>query len=163
MEQPIGREKRWVFFWLLCWLRRRFWRNLSGCWKQRPQPQRTTNLKVVIGGTMDSATMLVVQSLAAKAVPLEADGVTPTPGALVSNESWSVSDLTVVTSTLNADGTVTLTAIAPGSVTVGVSATVTDSDGVVGTFSGTNTVTVTAPPPPTGRTASLGISFGTPS
>jgi len=112
---------------------------------------------------MNSGTMLVGQSLAATAVPLEADGVTPTPGAVVSSPTWSVSDPTVATFTQNADGTATLTAIASGTVSVGVAATVTDSDGTAGTFSGSNTLVVSAPPPPpTGRTASIGVSFGTP-
>jgi hypothetical protein len=136
---------------------------LYGRWKQRLKPQRTKTLKIRIGESMAPVTLLVGQSVPATAVPLEADGVTPTPGAIVSNPSWSVTDPTIASLTANADGTATLKAIAPGTVRVDVVAAVTDSDGTVSTFSGSNTLTVSAPsPPPTGRTASLGVSFGTP-
>lgn len=112
---------------------------------------------------MTPATIQVGQVIPATVVPLEADGVTPTPGAVVSEESWSVSDPTIASLVSNADGSASLTGVAAGEVTVSVSATVTDTNGAVSQLSATNTLTVEAappPPPPTPLTASIEIAFG---
>jgi hypothetical protein len=121
---------------------------------------RTTSIKIQFGDTMaNTVTELVGQSVTATVVPLEADGSTTTPGAVVSAQTWTLAATGVVTLTSNADGSASFVAVAAGTATVDVSATVTDSDGTVGNFTTTGTITVTAP---TGRTASIAISFGTP-
>lgn len=89
-------------------------------------------------------------------VPLEADGTTITPGAVVSSPSYSVSDTAIATVTTNPDGTATFTGVAPGTVTVSVTALVTDADGVAQNFSTTNTLAVTGA---SGRTASIQLNF----
>jgi hypothetical protein len=127
-------------------------------------PFRTSRIAINFGGSMSEipVTEAVGQSVIATAVPLEADGLTVTPGAVVSAQAWSISDPTIASQTTNADGTATYAALAAGTATVTVSATVTDADGTVGSFTATNTITVTAVTPPTGRTVSLQINFGTP-
>lgn len=105
---------------------------------------------------MSTGTAYVGQSLVATAVPQEADGTTTTPGAVVSGQSWSVSDATVASVTTNTDGTATLKALSAGTVSVGVTAWVTDPGGTATTFTGGGTLIVSAAP----VTASLGVSFG---
>lgn len=103
----------------------------------------------------------VGQSTTATIVPLEADGVTITPGAVVSSATISVTDPSV-TVVDNADGSVTITGIAAGTASGAASAEVTDEDGTVTELTATFSVTVNAvtpPPPPTGRTTSIGVSF----
>jgi len=104
-------------------------------------------------------TETVGQSVTATAVPLEADGITVTPGAVVSGQVWTIDNAAVATQTANADGTASYLALAAGTATVTVVATVKDADGTTASFTATNTITVTVP---TGRTASLQINFGTP-
>lgn len=105
---------------------------------------------------MQSGTAFVGQLLVATAVPLEADGTTTTPGAVVSGPIWSVSDANVASVTTNTDGTANLVALTSGTVSVGVTASVTDPGGTATTFTASGTLTVSAP----ATTASLGISFG---
>jgi len=121
--------------------------------------KRTFNLGIAFGGTMNTVTENVGQSVIATAVPLEADGTTVTPGAVVSNQVWSVPDSTVVSLVSNSDGTATFTAVAVGTAAVTVTGTVTDQDGTTASFTGTGTITVSAP---TGRTSALSVSFGVP-
>lgn len=106
----------------------------------------------------------VGQSSIGTVVPLEADGVTVTAGAAVSNIVWTLSDpaVTVVT---NPDNSVKITgdAATTADLTGTVSATVTDSDGTTQNFSASFTVSVGAVTPPTNRTASLGVRFSVPS
>jgi hypothetical protein len=106
-----------------------------------------------------SITETVNQSVIATAIPLEADGVTATPGAVLSSVVWTLSNPGVVEQTVNPDNTASFKALTPGTVTVNVTALVTDADGTATTLSATNTITVTAP---TERTASLQINFGVP-
>jgi hypothetical protein len=131
---------------------------LQKLYRHLTQP-RTTHIGIRFGGFMATATELVGQSVIATAVPLEADGTTVTPGAVVSGQTWTISDATIATQTINADGTATYTALAAGTATVTVVGSVKDLDGTTSSFTGTGTLTVTAP---TGRTASLSVSFGTP-
>lgn len=99
-------------------------------------------------------------TLLATFTPIEADGVTPTPGTtLTTPPTWTISDSLIATLTDNGNGTATITGVAAGTVTVTATAgTFTDSDGtVVGPLDASNTDTVTAP---TGRTVSAQIVFG---
>jgi hypothetical protein len=142
---------RWLrFFFLFAWRPRR-----------HHKPQRTIQLAIVFEAAMNSVSMTVGQSVVATAVPLEADGITQTPGAVVSNVTLSA-DPAFLSTFEHDDGTVTLTAmLGPGTATVTASATVTDADGTVTTLSATGTVVISAPAPPA-RTVSLGISFSEP-
>lgn len=110
---------------------------------------------------MNDVTLLVGQSTTGTIVPLEADGVTVTPGATVSHASFSLSDPSVSVVD-NGDGTVTITGVAPstGPVSGTAQANVADQDGATGTF--TQAFTVTVNPAPTGLTASIGVDFSTP-
>ena len=113
---------------------------------------------------MNTLALLIGQSSIGTVTPLEADGLTVTPGAVVSNQSWSISDPSLTLAT-NSDGTATVTGVADSAapVTGSVSATVTDADGTVSSFSATFTVTVTGTtPPPQARTASIGVAFSQP-
>lgn len=111
--------------------------------------------------TMNNLILAVGQSSIGTISPLEADGLTVTPGAVVSAQSFSISDPSL-TSVTNSDGTVTITGVTPSTapVTGTVSATVTDPDNTVNTFTQTITVTVTGAP--TGRTASIVVDFSAP-
>lgn len=104
-------------------------------------------------------TEAIGQSTIATTVPLEADGLTVTPGAVVSAQVYTISDPTIASQTANADGTATYKALAAGTAIVTVAATVTDPDGAVSSFTATNTITVTAA---TGRSTGLQINFSTP-
>lgn len=121
----------------------------------------TFSIAIILGGISNMpATLIVGQSIPATVSPLEADGSTITPGAVVSAESWSVSDSTLATVAPQADGSVIIVAIAAGSVTVSVTCTVTDADGTAGSFSASNSLTINPVPPPPARTASVEIVFG---
>lgn len=109
--------------------------------------------------TMNSVTLNVGQSTTGTVRPLEADGVTVTPGATVSHASFTIADPAVGV-TDNGDGTVTIKGLAAGTVTGTVQANVTDQDSATGTFSGSFTVTVNAAP--TGLTTSIGVDFSDP-
>jgi len=121
----------------------------------------TQFIAIKFGDNMASTpvTEAIGQSTIATTVPLEADGVTVTPGAAVSAQVYTISDPTIASQTANADGTATYKALAAGTATVTVAATVTDSDGTVSSFTAANTLTVT---PATNRSAGLQISFSTP-
>jgi len=133
----------------------------------RKDIQRTTQLVTVFGDNIMAATLagseIVGQSVIATIVAYEADGITATPGAVVSAQAWSaVSDATIATLTANADGTATFLALAAGTLTGSVSATVTDPDGTVLSLTGSYTLVVSAASPSTGRSVNLQVSFGTP-
>lgn len=96
--------------------------------------------------------------------PLLADGVTPSGGTL-SNVVVTFSDPSA-TFVLNADNTVTFTAVAASTggtpVNGTTQATVTDTDGAVATFSQGFTVLVNAVVPPSQLTQSIANVFSTP-
>jgi len=122
---------------------------------------RTTQARISFGGNMASTpgTQAVGSTLTATFVPLEADGITVTPGAkLTTNPTWTSSDTTIATVVANADGTATVTGVAAGTVTItGTGGVFTDADGTATsplTASNTDTVTV-----PTGRTVSAQVNF----
>jgi len=128
-------------------------------------PHRTTNIQIRFTGenTMpNTVTLQVGQTTTASIKPLEADDLTVTPGAVVSNQKISISD-PAVTVVENPDGTATITAVAAGTVTGTASATVTDQDGTVGQFTQGVTITVQAAVQPTGRTTQIAVDFSTPS
>lgn len=104
-------------------------------------------------------TLKVGQSTTVTIVPLEADGVTITPGAVVSAQTFTGGDANISLVT-NADGTATVTALgATTGITVTGSCTVTQSTGASAPFTNTFTVIVTAPPP---GTTSIGFQFSAP-
>lgn len=127
-------------------------------------PHRTSSIAIQFGDStmsLNTVTLNVGQSTIATIVPLEADGTTQTPGAVVSSPIISATD-PAVTVTDNADGTVTIAGVAASTVSGTASATVTDADGTVNTFSANFTVIVNAVAPPTERTAAIAVSFSTP-
>ena len=107
-----------------------------------------------------SVVLTVGQSTTATIVPLEADGTTVTPGAVVSAQTFTLTDAGI-SLVQNADGTATITGVGPttGAVTGSASATVTDTDGTVTSFTQAFDVTVNAAAV---HTASIGITFTTP-
>ncbi len=137
----------------------RILRRLEAC-LCKPQTPHTALIVIAFKENFMAATagsIAVGGVLTGVIVPLEADGVTETPGAVVSAQSWSVDNSAIVTLAQNADGTATFTGVATGDATVTASATVTDADGTVSNFSATNTITVTGEA--TGRTAGIQINF----
>ena len=96
--------------------------------------------------------------------PLLADGVTPSGGVL-SNVVITFSDPSA-TFVLNADNTVTFTAVAASTggtpVNGSTAVTVTDTDGVVSTWNQAFTVLVNAVVPPAQLTQSVANVFSTP-
>jgi len=107
----------------------------------------------------------VGQTSQASIVPLLADGVTPSGGAL-SNVAYNFSDPSA-TVVLNSDGvTATCTGVAASAGAVGGTATctVTDTDGAVSTWSQGFTITTNAPPPPppSQLTQSVAVQFSAP-
>jgi hypothetical protein len=134
--------------------------------KHHHHEHRTTSIAIQFGenNTMNSLSLTVGQESTGTIVPLEVDGVTQTPGAVVSAQEYVISDPSLEATT-NADGSVTILGIAAGSTVSGTaSATVTDADGAVAQFTQTFTVTVSAAvvTPPTGLTTSIGVSFTAP-
>lgn len=129
-------------------------------------PRRTTSIAIISFGdtTMNDITLLVGQSTIGTIVPLEADGVTQTPGAVASAQAFSIPPDPSFGAVDNGDGTLTITGNAPSAATVTgtATATVTDADGTVNSFTQPFTITVNGVTPPTERTASIGVSFSTP-
>ncbi len=131
-------------------------------------PKRTQSIELIfstvhalhltVGGSMAAVpgTVAVGGTLTGTIVPLEADGITQTPSAVVSGQSYTVDNTSVVSVVTNADGSATFTGVSAGSATVTATATVTDSDGTVGNFTTTNSITVTQP---TEHTASIQLNF----
>ena len=123
---------------------------------------RTTNAAIYFGENMAAVpgTQAVGGTpLTASFVPIEADGVTVTPGAnLTTPPTYTIDNTSVATLVDNGDGTATITAVAPGTATVTATGGVfTDSDGTVSSpLTATNTDAVTQP---TGRTVSAQINF----
>jgi hypothetical protein len=128
----------------------------------KPKTPHTASIVVVFSGDNHMAaitgSVAVGATLTGTIVPLEADGVTVTPGAVVSGQSWSVDSNQFVSFVQNPDGTATFTGVAAGTATVTASATVVDQDGTTSNFSATNTITVTGGTA-TGRTAGIQINF----
>jgi hypothetical protein len=112
------------------------------------------------GVIMADIVLSVGQSTTVTIAPVEADGTTITPGAVVSAQTYSLSD-PAVTTVQNPDGTLTITAVSATTtdLTNNSTATVTDQDGTVGNFSKSFTMQVTAP---TGRTAGIIFQFSKP-
>lgn len=110
---------------------------------------------------MADLSLNVGQSSTGTVTPFLADGVTQTPGAVVTSATWSISDPSVSVAT-NADFTVTVTGVTATTspVSGNVTAVITDSDGTVGTFTATFTITVGGGQE--NRTASIGVSWSTP-
>jgi hypothetical protein len=134
--------------------------------KHHHHEHRTASIAIQFGenNAMNSLSLTVGQESTGTIVPLEVDGVTQTPGAVVSAQEYVISDPSLEATT-NADGSVTILGIAAGSTVSGTaSATVTDADGAVAQFTQTFTVTVSAAvvTPPTGLTTSIGVSFTAP-
>lgn len=127
-----------------------------------PEPAGLTDkIQIVFGGIMPATpgTVAVGSTVVASIVPLEADGVTVTPGATLSAQGYTVDDPTIASFVVNADGTATFTGVTAGIANVAATATVTDADGAVATFTTTNVLTVTAVVPPTGLTTSIQLNF----
>lgn len=127
-----------------------------------PEPNnRTTRAGIAFGANMAAiaGTQTVGSTLTATFVPIEADGITVTPGSkLTTFPAYTISDSTIATLVDNGDGTATITGVAAGTVTVTATGGVfTDLDGTaVGPLTASNTDAVTVP---TGRTVSAQISF----
>jgi len=118
---------------------------------------RTTQAQVSFGGLMAAApgTQAVGTTLQAVFQPLEADGVTITPGAVLSTPpTWSSSDPSIAT--VDSNGIVT--GVAAGTATItGSQGVFTDADSVAtAPLDASNTTTVTQP---TGRTVSAQVVF----
>jgi hypothetical protein len=134
----------------------------------KPRPL-TAAVAVLFSGDFQMANNVLVfnvgQTSQASIVPLLADGVTPSGGAL-SNVAYNFSDPSA-TVVLNSDGvTATCTGVAASSGAVGGTATctVTDTDGAVSTWSQGFTITTNAPPPPppSQLTQSVAVQFSAP-
>jgi len=126
-----------------------------------PSPDTTTAAAIRFGVNMAATpgTQAVGSVLTATVVPLEADGVTVTPGSkLTTNPTWASSDAAIATLVSNADGSATITGVAAGTVTITATGSVfTDNDGTATSpLDATNTDTVTQP---TFRTVSAQINF----
>lgn len=131
----------------------------------------TRSIANVFSGDSNMANNVLVLNVGQTSIdtitPLQADGVTPSGGAL-SNVVVTFSDPSA-TFVLNADNTITFTGVAPtagGTPVSGLTAcTVTDTDGAVAQFSQSFTVlvnAVTPPPPPTQITQSIANVFSVP-
>lgn len=113
---------------------------------------------------MNTLTLNVGQSSTGTITPLLADGVTPS-GGTVSAASFSIPADPSFAATDNGDGTLSVSGVAASTapVTGTASCTVSDLDGAVLSFSTSFTITVSAVViPPVANTASIGVSFSTP-
>lgn len=140
--------------------------------RRSPQSHRTRSIGVMFtlpnqlsikgASTMADLVLQIGQSSTGTVVALQADGVTETTGAVLSNVVWALND-PAVTVTANADNTAKITAVSAttSDLSGSVTATVTDSDGTVNSFTANFTVSVGGT---TGgnRTASIGVRFSTP-
>lgn len=160
MNEEDAKEHRRSASSMLCFECQKEWHR-----KRRHHHRHTTRISIQFGeNAMNAVKLTVGQKTTGTIVPLEADGVTPTPGAVVSAQSYTISDPSLEAVT-NADGTLTITGIAAstGAVSGTADAIVTDADGAVKQFSQTFTVTVDAVVvPPVGLTTSIGVEFSTP-
>jgi hypothetical protein len=126
-----------------------------------PQPSTTAKAAIFFGDNMAPVpgTQVVGSVLDATFTPLEADGVTVTPGTtLTTPPVFSIDNTAAATLVDNGNGTATLTGIAPGVVNVTATGGVfTDASGVAtAPLTATNQDTVTAP---TGVTTQATIVF----
>ena len=132
--------------------------------RHRNRKPHTRSQKLLFNGvfmTNPAITITVGSTVPVSALPLLADGVTPS-GGIVSGATFLDYDNTV-TST---DASGIVTALKPGYSNVKIFNTVTDSNGAVSTQSAQGDVTVIAvppppPPPPPPLTASEVVVFGT--
>ena len=128
-----------------------------------PEPADTVDrIAIVFGGSMPATpgTVAVGSTVVASIVPLEADGVTVTPGAVLSAQGYTVDNPSVASFVTNPDGTATFTGVSSGTATVTATATVTDLSGIANGFTATNTLVVTGPS--TGVSAGIQINFAAP-
>lgn len=104
--------------------------------------------------------MFVGQQEISSIVPLESDGVTPTPGAVMSGAVYTSSNPSVAT--VDKDGVVS--GLAPGTAAITMSCTVTDENTAVSMLSTSSNVIVEAVPivPPAPLTKSVVLIFGAP-
>lgn len=126
-----------------------------------PQPHHTTQAGIAFGANMAAVpgTQAVGSTLTATFVPIEADGLTQTPGAtLTTAPVYTIDNPAIATIVDNGNGTATITGVSAGTATVTATGGVfTDSDGTAtAPLSATNTDAVTQP---TGRTVSAQINF----
>lgn len=129
---------------------------------QEDNPNRTRQAGIAFGDTMAATpgTQAVGSVLTATFVPIEADGVTSTPGAVLTTPPvYTIDNTAVATIVDNGNGTATITGVSAGTATVTATGGVfTDPDGVVTSpLTATNTDTVTGAS--TGRTVSAQINF----
>lgn len=129
--------------------------------EQNTNPNRTTQAHISFGGNMAATpgTQAIGSTLTATFVPIEADGITQTPGAtLTTPPTFTIDNTAVATLVDNGNGTATITGVSAGTVNVTATGGVfTDQDGTAtAPLSATNTDTVTQP---TGRTVSAQINF----
>lgn len=94
--------------------------------------------------------------------PLESDGTTITPGAVLSNVNWSITQDGQIINNTNPpnEADLAIAADSVGTATVNVTATVTEENGATGTVTGSEVITVILIPPP--LTTSLGITNSAP-
>ena len=125
--------------------------------RRRLEPHnRTTTAQVSLGGLMSApGTQAVGSTLQAVFQPLEADGVTITPGATLSTPPvWSSDNEAVAT--VDANGLVTGVSAGSANIT-GTGGVFTDSDGTAtAPLTASNSTSVTQP---TFRTVSAQVSF----
>jgi hypothetical protein len=119
----------------------------------------TTGAAIAFGGSMTSTpgTLAVGTTITATFVPIEADGITQTPGAVLTTPPvYTIDNPAIATIVDNGNGTAAITGVASGTVNVTATGGVfTDSDGTVSApLTATNTATV-----PTGRTVTAQINF----
>lgn len=124
-------------------------------------PRSTEDIAISFGGSMlpTPGNVAVGSTVVASIVPLEADGVTVTPGAVVSAQGYAVDNPALASFVVNADGTATFTGLAAGTANVTATATVTDASGTANSFTTTNTLVVNAVTPPPATTASIQLNF----
>lgn len=106
-----------------------------------------------------SGTQAIGSTLTATFIPIEADGVTQTPGAtLTTPPTFTVDNPAIATLVDHGNGTATITGVSAGTVTITATGGVfTDSDSLpTAPLTATNTDTITLP---TGRTVSAQITF----
>lgn len=122
-----------------------------------PNTHRTTQARIAFGDNMAAVpgTQAVGTTLQAVFQPIEADGVTITPGAVLTTPpTWSSDNAAVAT--VDANGVVTGVSAGTANIT-GTDGVFTDADGVAtAPLTASNSDSVTQP---TGRTVSAQISF----
>ncbi len=136
---------------------------LGATYRDHKRHFRTRSVGLTFSGEskMADLSLQIGQSSTSTLTPLLADGVTPTPGAVITSATWSLSDASISTVTNGNEITVTAVAETTNPVNGSVVVVVTDSDGTVGNFTVSFTVTVGGVPP-VNRTASVGLAWSVP-